>query len=263
MSRLKIIIVEPDIFQAKEIKMALEIMWAYKVVGIVNSIDSAIQEIDSNNPDLILLNTRLAGNESGFDLAKAIRKENSKVHLIFIAENNDVRTWQKAKSFAPVAYLIKPFVPLTLQATVELSLKRTSPSKKTNEASIAPSSLIKGQQKSLDKELEYSGFKDFLFIKQNQKVNKVELSNILTIESSGNYCYIHTTDKKYVIKRSLQNVRAQLPQNLFIQIHRSFVVQLSYISSIDTSKNLVYVGEKFIPLGRTFKNVLFQQLDFL
>ena len=104
---------------------------------------------------------------------------------------------------------------------------------------------------------------DFLFIRTNNIINKVKLSDIKWIHADGNYCYIHAGNRRYAVKISLKKITEKLTSGRFIRIHKSHVVQVDYIDRIDTNKNLILVGNQQLPVGRVFKIDLMQKLNII
>lgn len=100
---------------------------------------------------------------------------------------------------------------------------------------------------------------DFLFVKTDgkNKFSKVNLSDILYIESLQNYVCLHTNHEKIITYTSLKNILSALPDE-FLQIHKSYVISLKQISSTDSFS--VFVGNKELPIGSTFKTSFFERI---
>ena len=73
----------------------------------------------------------------------------------------------------------------------------------------------------------------YLFVRSEKRIEKVELKDILYIESFGNYVNIHTGQKKIVAYLTLKGLESQLPAQEFIKIHQSFLVSFAHISAIE------------------------------
>ena len=101
------------------------------------------------------------------------------------------------------------------------------------------------------------------FVKSGQMLYRVKIPEIQWVHSDGNYSTIMTTDRKYAVKISLTKLKQRLPEGVFIQIHRSYIVQKDLIQNIDLSSMEVFVGDSGLPLGRTFKEDLLKQLNLL
>ena len=92
---------------------------------------------------------------------------------------------------------------------------------------------------------------------------KVNISDITHVRSEGNYCMIFTREKKFAIKLSMVRLNQKIASNGFLQVHKSYLVQLNKIDNIDISGNEVIVGQLRIPLGRKYKQELLAHLNLL
>jgi two-component system LytT family response regulator len=102
---------------------------------------------------------------------------------------------------------------------------------------------------------------DFVFIKSEYKYYKVKFNEILFCEGMKDYTQVYLTNKSKPII-TLQNLKAfvsKLPKDRFIRVHRSFVVSLSSIDVI--SKKDIAIGQKFIPIGESYRNNLFRIVE--
>lgn len=99
---------------------------------------------------------------------------------------------------------------------------------------------------------------DFIFIKSEYKFYKVKFNDILFCEGMKDYTQVYLADKPKPII-TLQNLKtfvSKLPANDFIRVHRSYVISLSSIDVV--SKNEIIIGNKFIPIGESYRNSFFQ-----
>ena len=92
---------------------------------------------------------------------------------------------------------------------------------------------------------------DYFFIKCDGRFEKVEFSAVKYIESLQNYVVIHTRDKKLITYITLSGLENQLPKEQFMKVHKSFIVSIAAIKSIDG--NEVVIGEARIPISRNLK----------
>ena len=81
---------------------------------------------------------------------------------------------------------------------------------------------------------------DYFFVKSNGIIEKVFFSELIWIEAKQNYIVLHTTEKKLIVYLTLKGVSAQLPEDMFLKIHKSTIRNLSKITSIEG--NLVKLG---------------------
>ncbi|MDB5156621.1 MAG: DNA-binding response regulator [Mucilaginibacter sp.] len=98
-----------------------------------------------------------------------------------------------------------------------------------------------------------------LFIRSEKRIEKVELSAILYIESTGNYVNVHTTEKKLVAYLTLKSLESQLTTAEFMKIHQSFIVNLAMITAIEGT--LVMIGDKGVPVSRAYRDKLMQVVE--
>ena len=93
--------------------------------------------------------------------------------------------------------------------------------------------------------------KEFIFLKEEGQVNRVDLRNILYVEAVGDYLSVITTGGKHLSYMSMKKMAGLLPSDRFCRIHKSFIVSLSKVNTID--KGRVYIGDKSFPIGATYK----------
>ena len=104
------------------------------------------------------------------------------------------------------------------------------------------------------KPIESQEVKDFIFINVQKKKVKILFSEIVYIESQHEYIKIITTKKEYISKMSTHEIEALLPANLFLRIHRSFIVSINKIESY--TAETIEVNGVSIPIGRGYKDII-------
>ncbi|RQH22352.1 LytTR family transcriptional regulator [Okeania hirsuta] len=75
------------------------------------------------------------------------------------------------------------------------------------------------------------------FVRSQNVLVRVKVKDIRYIHADGNYCYLFTEQKKYAIKLSLTRLMDRLPNNEFLRIHKSYIVQLKEVNKIDLGSN--------------------------
>lgn len=100
---------------------------------------------------------------------------------------------------------------------------------------------------------------DFLFLKENKKMIKVNINDILYIESLKDYIKVYTPKKNVVTKESLSQFAEKLPSHDFIQTHRSFIVAVKKIEAY--SSTMIEINGEQIPIGRNFKAICQKKLN--
>lgn len=201
-------------------------------VGVFNDSLKALEFLNSQQVDVIFLDIQMP-QLTGLQLSKIISKN---IKIIFTTAYPDFAL--EGFELNAVDYLLKP-----------ISFERfyQAVSKLNSEPKAEISS--------------HNNTTDFIFIKTDgkNKFQKIFLSDILYAESLQNYVCIHTSAQQIITHSSLKNVIESLPQNDFIQIHKSFVVALKQIESTDSFS--VFINAKELPIGATFKDAFFERID--
>ena len=91
-----------------------------------------------------------------------------------------------------------------------------------------------------------------IFFNINRTNHKVVIKDILYIESLKDYVRIHTLQDKLVVKGNIGNILKMLPKNLFVRIHRSYVIALSYVQSYNQAE--VEIPGRRLPLGLSYRD---------
>lgn len=103
---------------------------------------------------------------------------------------------------------------------------------------------------------------EFLFVRSNHKIFKIPPKDIEYIEALSDYILIHTIDKKYVVHATMRSIEEKLkPFKIFARIHRSYIVNLERMESIQELS--LFIGGKTIPIGRSYKPEFLDKLDIL
>ncbi|SRR6266700_2917082 len=129
---------------------------------------------------------------------------------------------------------------------------------------IAFSRFIKAVQKAKEyTELKNTSsihpFSGYIFVRSEKRIEKIELKDILYIESLGNYVNIFTEDKKIIAYLTLKGLESQLPANEFIKIHQSYLVGCSKISAI--AGNHIQLKNKTLPLSRNYRDTVMHLVE--
>ncbi len=103
--------------------------------------------------------------------------------------------------------------------------------------------------------------KDFFFVKEKGKSTKLKVDDILYVQAMGDYVSIFCANKKFTIHHTLSAIEKELPLSKFMRIHRSYIVALDKIDSLE--EGTVYVYQTAIPVGDSQKPALLQKLNLL
>ncbi len=101
--------------------------------------------------------------------------------------------------------------------------------------------------------------KEFIIIKSDKKLYQLKVNDILFVEALGDYIKIYTKDKVLVSYKTLRNILSLLPENKYIQIHKSYIINQSKLDFVEG--NQVTIGSKKIPIGQKFKINFLKRLN--
>jgi two-component system LytT family response regulator len=93
---------------------------------------------------------------------------------------------------------------------------------------------------------------DFLYVKCNGEYEKIFFCNILYVEAANNYVFIHTNEKKFMTYMTMKGMEGQLPAELFVRTHKSYLVSRNHIDKIAGSD--IIIQNTKLPVSRSFKD---------
>jgi DNA-binding LytR/AlgR family response regulator len=99
----------------------------------------------------------------------------------------------------------------------------------------------------------------YIFVKVETKMVRVELNDILFIEGLKNYVSIFTKTQRIVTLQVMKQLEEILPPNRFVRVHKSFIIALDKINSIERQE--IYIGDRIIPIGITYQEQFFKMLE--
>jgi DNA-binding LytR/AlgR family response regulator len=231
---MNILIVEDEHIVAIHLQEVLR-EFGYQADDVVTNYADAVNILQKKVFHLVMLDINLKGHQTGIDVAEFIG-ENFKVPFIFLTGHQELAIVNAALKTSPHAFLPKPFDKVTIYSALKLAFKSfREDTREYQEASEDTESTV---------------IKDALFIKEKHLFIKILLADILYIRSDDNYLELHTTKKKFTIRETLKNILAQLPQNSFFRVHKSFIINLNAITAI----NYVHVMIDKIEIPITAEN---------
>ncbi|MDO6745142.1 LytTR family DNA-binding domain-containing protein [Tenacibaculum soleae] len=218
--------------------MAREIIATYikktPTLNLIKTCKNASEAIiftQTNDVDLFFLDINMP-EINGLSLAKIINKKSK---IIFTTAYRDYAV--DGFNLNVVDYLLKPIAfDRFLQATQKVLQQNITVNVSQN------------------KEFE----KDFIFVRADRKMIKINLNNILYIESLGDYLKVFTNDTTIVTRETMSNLLSKLPINQFLRIHRSYIISIQKISSY--TNEFIEIERKAIPISRSYKESVLQKL---
>jgi two-component system LytT family response regulator len=100
---------------------------------------------------------------------------------------------------------------------------------------------------------------DFIFVKTENKIQKIELDDILYIEGLKDYISIFTKTERVITLQNMKKMEETLPKGEFIRVHKSYIISIDKIESIERSR--ITIAKKIIPIGDTYRDEFFKLID--
>lgn len=250
MAKTSVLVVEDESIVAKDIQQSL-IKLGYNVVGTASTGEKALALANELRPDIILMDIMLKGPMSGIDASAEIKK-NLSIPVIFLTAYADESTLSKAKVTEPFGYIIKPFKEIDLHTSIEMALYKH------------------GKERDIVKErdllysiVENKDSKDYIFVKSNSRLIKLNTKEIYYIEALKDYVVINTLNSRYTIHSTMKEIEKKMPTADFIRVHRSFIIRIDKIATIDLPNLILENEKKVIPIGGSYKDDLVNRLNLV
>ena len=203
-----------------------------------NAID-AIKFLNQQNIDVIFLDIHMPG-FTGIDFVQTL-KNSPKIVMTTSDTDFAIASYEYE---AIVDYLVKPITPERFEKCIQ---------KVRNSLTAQPS-------QSDSSENENTVGED-LYINIDRRLIKLKYNEILLIEAKGDYINIKTESQEYLVHTTLKKIHAKLPEERFLQIHRSYIINFTKI--IDIEDNSVLIEKSVVPISRSNRPELMRRLNLL
>lgn len=211
-----------------------------EVVDSFSNAMDAMKFLNQQQVDVVFLDIHMPG-FTGIDFVQTL-KNPPKIVLTTSDTNFAIEAYEYE---VIVDYLVKPIT----QERFEKAIVKV---KKSLEKPISPSTTEVGISQNLG---------DELYINIDRRLIKIKFNEILFIEAKGDYIEIKTDKKVHRVHNTLKNIKDKLPEGIFLQIHRSFIINFTKI--IDIEDNSVLIEKSVIPISRSNRPELMLRLNLL
>lgn len=245
---VSVLIVDDEVLYAEQLAMVVEQL-GYQVAGIAHG---AAEALNLYTPEvkLALLDINLNEERDGIDLALELGKRGLP-SVIFITSLADLDVFRRAKEASPFAYLTKPIDKVGVARHIELALHHQQLHQEPETAEMEQNTL----------------FQDSWLIKDRGQITRVPFSDILYLEADAKYSYIHTTQRKYIVRMGITALQAALPDlhepDVYLQVHRSYVANMRHFKSLDPTDSTITIGTAVLPLGKAYKEKMLAKFKWL
>lgn len=211
---IRTMIVDDERLARQEIIRLLESFSEIEVIAESGVVDEALDIIEKEKPDLLLLDIQMPG-KTGFELLDELNGPTPEV--IFITAYDEYTL--QAFEVNALDYLMKPVDENRLRDSILKVIKRVNDRRESRRVSD---------------EAETLSIKDQVFLKDGDKCWFVELSKVRLFESEGNYVRVYFDDQRPLILKSLNGLTERLNEKYFFRASRKHIVNLKWIDKVET-----------------------------
>ena len=244
MSKINVLVVEDESIVSKDIQHSLKKL-GYNIVGASATGEKAIEIAGSEKPDIVLMDIMLKGDMNGIEAAETIKYKYS-IPVIFLTAYADESTLAKAKIRQPYGYILKPFKEIDLHTTIEIAIyKHVKELEVVKERNLLYS-IVDNKERG----------NGFIFVKSNSKLVKLKNNEIYYIEALKDYVVIRTKETRYTIHSTMKDIDAKMGNEEFIRVHRSYIIRLDKLATIEYPNLTLENIDKVIPIGGSYRDDL-------
>ncbi|EJL64182.1 LytR/AlgR family response regulator transcription factor [Flavobacterium sp. CF136] len=236
---MKCVIIDDEPLAVDLLKDFVSKVDSLELVSTFNNAIDAVSFINQTNIDLIFLDIEMP-HFSGIEFLNTIEK---KPLIIFTTAYSDYAV--EGFNLGAVDYLVKP-----------IPFHRFLKSVVRAQQIFNPATAAQSISENITPESE----QDFMFVRAEYENVKMNFSDILFIEGLKDYVKIYTTDNKFTLTLiSLIKLENLLSSKGFSRIHRSYIINIKHVKSIQ--KNKVLISDKRIPISESYKNAFFEKIN--
>ena len=226
------IIVDDEPLAREELQAQIREISKVEILGKFSNAPSALIFLEENDVDLIFLDIEMPM-VTGLEFATQLPK---KALIIFTTAYSQYAL--DSYELDAIDYLLKPIGKARLEKAI-------------NKAETYKKLLSDDTEKSIIE----GGTDDFLIIKSERRFHRINFSDIRYIEVLKDYVVIYTISQKLITAMNLKNIHQKMPQNIFLRVSKSYIVNTNYVESFD--HHSIFIGGYEISLGEIYKKEFF------
>ncbi|WP_209403403.1 LytTR family DNA-binding domain-containing protein [Pseudozobellia sp. WGM2] len=211
-------------------------------LDIIEQFESAVDAIkflNQQNVDVVFLDIHMPG-FTGVDFVQTLKNP---PHIVLTTSDTEFAI-EAYEYEAIVDYLVKPITHERFQKSI-LKLKK----------------VMSRTTQTFDETEEPSTPGNDLYVNIDRRLIKLNLNEIQVIEAKGDYIEIKLEKDTYRVHTTLKKIKDKLPEKIFLQIHRSFIINFTKI--IDIEDNSVLIGKNVVPISRSNRPELMRRLNLV
>ena len=228
---IKVVLIDDEPLARAIVAEYLQSYSNIEVVASCNDGFEGMKAISQFQPDLIFLDVQMP-KINGFEMLELL--ENPPV-VIFATAFDEFA--MRAFEAHAIDYLLKPFSKERFDKAIEKWIKQRATPQNT--------------QALLDSVASQQEEQHRVIVKTGSSIRIIPILDVIYFEAYDDYVKIHTKDGYFLKKKTMQYFESTLDSKLFVRVHRSFIVQVSEITKIDSAEEALLKNGKRIPLSRT------------
>lgn len=223
----RLLIIEDELLIAAMTEQVVK-NYGYEVVAISQNLEEALHAIEHLSFDLALVDINLGGGLEGLTAGRLLQQKD--IPFLYLTSYESGEIIKQASETGPGNYLIKPYNPAQLLAALEVAIRN-------------------GQRNK----------KNILHLQDGAAIHKLPLNDIRYVQADNIHIDIFTTNQRLTLRMTLKSFRDQVPCELFVQTHRSYLVNKQHITRITASE--LWLGDEAVPIARGFKDAVFETVS--
>jgi len=240
---MNVIIVDDEPLAREVLQTFIQQMPELNLVATCNNAIEAFEALNVNKVDLMFLDIQMP-QITGIDFLKTLAHP---PNVIFTTAYPNYAL--DGYELNIVDYLLKPISLDRFRKAIEKAKTRMETPAATNtNATSPPPPPIQPKEQA-----------DFIFVKADKKLIKVKFSDIHYIEGLKDYVMLNTPKGRIVTLQTMKSLEAKLPEEQFMRVHRSYIVNLGKINMMEG--NILHLGDKNIPVGKNYREKLLSVIN--
>lgn len=228
------IIVDDEPLAREAMELLIADTGVLNLIGTFNSAVIASRFMEEHSVDLIFLDIQMSG-ITGIEFARTISK---KTLVIFTTAYTEYAL--DSYEVDAVDYLVKPIEPERFLKAVDKA--------------VSYHSLLLKEEKEAIETIEAA---EYFFVKADRRYFKVNFTDILFIEGLKDYVILQLDDQRIITRMTLKAVFDLLPENTFIRVNKSYIVNTRHIDSFDN--NDIFIKSHEIAIGNSYRDAFFEE----
>ncbi|KFF00669.1 transcriptional regulator [Chryseobacterium formosense] len=230
---MKCIIVDDEPLARQEMQALINDVSDLEIIGSFSNAPAALKFLKINSVDLIFLDIEMPM-VTGLEFASQLPED-----TLVIFTTAYPKYALESYELDAIDYLLKPID----KSRVQKAINKAVTYKKLLSAETEKNTIE-------------SNTGDFMIIKSERKFFKINFADIKYIEGLKDYVVIYTGNQKLITAMNLKTIHQKIPNNTFLRVSKSYVINLNFIDSFDHHN--VYLGENEVPLGEVYKKDFFR-----